>query len=524
MATGIKSAQLPGGSDYVPGAGTGTSTIQPDTTNPLINTSQPNPNTVNATSISNPTTPTPDTTGQVQGTLPGQTTPTTFTSTDVAKQYGAALQTAKATGPPPQDAASANTAVNSALTANPPPQTPPPAVDNLFNGTSPTLQDSVAQITKDLNPTANDQLLQDSLDKITADKSTLAGLNTQSMNFDNVMSGSQQEIQDEIQKSGGFATQSQILALTGARNQALLTQQKIVQQKIQNAQDAVNNDISLYQNEKDMANTQFAQRSQIYQLAQTNYNNQINAIKDSAKQMITNVGYSGLVNALLNSDPTGTSLIRASQITGEPLQQLATQEKSNNNLALIQASGATSPYVVNAKGEVMDTSTGYTYTSQADFQQKTGMDTGTAGAKGLIKPLGPDIKTATAQANLQKAQQDAKDATAINAANIAQSKASTNNSNISAAKTATELQFMNSHGGLTASEWNAQDKTTQTDVQAIQTDAAALVEKMGTKTGGILGVGAKSMSWGTAWNTMHAKYPELTNDAIDNLLQANKYK
>jgi hypothetical protein len=62
--------------------------------------------------------------------------------------------------------------------------------------------------------------------------------------------------------------------------------------------------------------------------------------------------------------------------------------KTQSNLKNLSQYTITSPFVLTAGGEVQNSQTGYAYTSEQDFQKKTGMTVDQAVAKGAIKPLG----------------------------------------------------------------------------------------------------------------------------------------
>lgn len=447
-------------------------------------------------------------------------TTTTTTPQTAAAQQAAALAAAKASGAPPQDSATGSAGVNTALKNNLPPTTntvPPnstPSVDNFFANNK-TVQQQAEDLLNFTSPQATTDELNAQLATIQTDKSTLAGLNTQLMNINTIMSGTSDDIRSEVQASNGFATESQVNAMAVARNQTLLKQATLLQNQITTQQNVVATDVSLYGDEKDLADTQFTQRSDALSMAQTNQNNIQTAAQDNAKTIITAVGYSGFVNSLLNSDPTGASLAKTEQALGMApgtLQNVASQEKSAINLAQIQAAGTTSPYVITSNGEVVNSATGYTYTSQADFQAKTGMDTGTAGSQGLIKPLGLSIDQQTKIAQASKAQTDAQYAGAIDQANINQSNASAASSEASTNKTNADLAFEQANGGMTQADALKQG-------QDASNDAATYIQQLGKGT----------IKWNDAFNAMKSKYFPTDNsqeaiNTIDNLLQAGSYR
>lgn len=391
--------------------------------NPGINTSQPNP----ATTAVQPGS------SAVTGTLPGQTTPSTFTSADVAKQYGATLsqgfQNAVNSGtPPPQDAGSARSAVTS---FTPPASTPTttPNVDNFF-ATNKTLQQQTDDLMNYLSPPEQVKALADEAAKIKTDKDTLAGLNVQDMNIENLKAGTADDIRTEITKTNGFATESQIQALTVARNNTLIKEQNVLRQKINNQQNLINNEQTLLQEDKQMALTQFSQRSNVLQLVQQNQQNILNASRDAIKTLMSTPG--GL--AAYASDPKQAA--QAEKIMGfapGTISNLAAYPQLHQNVLDNQAAGITTPYVIKGQ-EIQNTQTGQRYSSTADFQKQTGMTLDEAGKQGLITKYQGGLDQ-----QLQKAQL-AEEPLKMEAlkANIRQSNASAAASAASAAKTRLE--------------------------------------------------------------------------------------
>ncbi len=483
--------------------------------NSQVDTSQPNPNTVQvqpgsaAVAPSNLNSPA----GLAYIKASGEKgTSTTSTPQSAAAQQAAALAAAKASGKAPQDSATGSTGVTDALTKTAPPvaNTQPanstPAIDNFF-AENKDVKQSADDLLNFLNPPETTKQLTEQLAQIQADKAALGNLNIQLMNIDTIMNGTSDDIRKEVTAAGGFATESQVNALAVARNKTLLLKANEIQNKITTQQNIVANDTSLYADEKDLANTQYNQRSSAYQMAQAHADKITAAAQDNAKTIIGAVGYSGYVNSLLNTDPSGQSLAHAEQALGMApgtLSQIATQEKSSMNLAQIQAAGQTNvPFVVAPNGEVWNTQTGYAYTSSQDFQLKTGLTLQQA----QIKPLQLSIDQQTKIAQSQKAQIDAQFAAQIDQANINQSNASAASSAASAKKSNYELNYEQNNGGMSPADANKQG-------QSLLDDAAGYVEKLGTG----------KIDWNTAYNALHTKYPDADTTTLDNILQSNNYR
>ncbi len=218
----------------------------------------------------------------------------------------AAFNQTKASGQkPPQDSSSASDTVSTAIdNSTPPPTTPTttPNVDNFFQN-----NESVTQQAQDvqnyLSPQTTTDTLTNELSAINADKTTLNGLNTQYMNIQNIMSGTEDDIRKEIQAAGGMATNSQVMALTTARNKTLLQQAKVIQQSIANQKNIIANDTSLYNSDKTLADKQYTERSSALKMAEANQKNVDTAAKSTYSQITKQPGGYAYLYAALNADP-----------------------------------------------------------------------------------------------------------------------------------------------------------------------------------------------------------------------------
>lgn len=202
----------------------------------------------------------------------------------------AAFNATKASGAvPPAGAGAAGAAVNEQIKKNTPPSpaaTTTPNIENFF-ATNPTVQQQTQELMDFLSPPAQQQAFLDEAAKIKADKDILAGLNLQDMNIENIKAGTSDDIRKEIQATGGMGTESQIMALTAARNNLLIKDQNILRQKMAFQQNLINNEVSLLADEKQLAAQQFSQRSAVYQMVQKNQQDIINANKESIKTLIS---------------------------------------------------------------------------------------------------------------------------------------------------------------------------------------------------------------------------------------------
>lgn len=221
----------------------------------------------------------------------------------------AAFNAMNATGTAaPQDSSSGSAAVTAATeTASPPPQQPTssPAVDNFFSSNE-SITQQAQQLQDYLSPPQTTAQLQTELGQLNADQASLAGLNTQYMNIQNVMAGSEDDIRAEIQSAGGMATNSQVMALSTARNKVLLQQSKTIQESIANQKNIIANDTSLYNQDKTLAQQQYTDRSNAVKMVEANQKNIDTAQKSGAALLLKTMGAAG-VYASLNSDPAAVA-------------------------------------------------------------------------------------------------------------------------------------------------------------------------------------------------------------------------
>lgn len=145
-------------------------------------------------------------------------------------------------------------------------------------------------------------------------KYNVPALNTQLMNMKNVIDGTQDDIRNEITAANGFASNSQVLAMTDARNKTLIQNYNQLLATKNNADQQVNTLIGLakddQQTARDNINEQLNIDSKIADYADKFSNN----AQEGFKTVISAVGISGLYHGLINSDPSGGALKYAADV------------------------------------------------------------------------------------------------------------------------------------------------------------------------------------------------------------------
>lgn len=307
-AAGMGSADNVGN---VPNILAGKITPQPGTPG-YVDTSQPSPSTVNATPY----------TGAAQ-------------TANAGVQQG--LVAAQASGPAPQDSGAGRAAVQSFMPGLQAPTfyKPDPNSQQVYDSTGkaldynaylaaggkadfsnvkPGLPDTTAieqqlaqdpgyqQLLKDqaeYNAVANQtKSLTDTYTQLSKDLG-IPALNTELMNMKNIIDGSEDDIRQEIQKSGGFGTESQVLALTGARNKQLIKNYNNLLQVKTSAQDTLNTMIGLATQDRQFALSAITQKMQIdQQLIEYQDKMKTNA-REALQKVIDSMGY----KAVMTGDP-----------------------------------------------------------------------------------------------------------------------------------------------------------------------------------------------------------------------------
>lgn len=287
----------------------------------------PNNALTNTQSQANPMTPTvPFNQAQAAITAAGQagtlsTQDVAQATTDLKSKYNQGLQNANANlGTAPDTAGAASSGVNQSL-----PQT----------GADTTQAQAVIDDNK-----AHQQYLQDFQDSQTAqsqseslvseyqklsDQLGLPALNTELMNMKNVINGTEQDIRDEVSKAGGFATNSQVLALATARNKTLIQNYNDLVQTRTDLTSNLNTMIGLEEKDKAFATQQID--------AKLNFDQQQIAFADKAvansqsalDSMQKSEGWDGIYKAAQASgDPQAIARINSTMGNGFDLATMAT--------------------------------------------------------------------------------------------------------------------------------------------------------------------------------------------------------
>jgi hypothetical protein len=267
----------------------------------------------------------------------------------LAKKYGTTLANLQGTGiQAPTTSGSASAAISGATPPNPPPGPNYSAINTALQGNQ-GMQDFMTQFNQLMSPQVQQQSLTQEYQTLMA-QSGLPALNTQLMNMKNVIEGTEDDIRNEITKAGGFATDSQVMALSNARNKTLVKNYNglLDQQKL--LQDQVNTMIGLAKDDRQFAQQQMEQQMNIgiklYEMQQSMQTKATDTMYNNIKAFGAKAVYDA---ALASGDPYAVQRINQTMGNGFDIASIAksselalktSQEKDLADLALTKAQTA----------------------------------------------------------------------------------------------------------------------------------------------------------------------------------------
>lgn len=269
---------------------TGTGGSLPGVTPQVSPTTQPTPGTVDAGAGLPGNTIGQGSYNAQTGTL---TLPGTPTSADL--RQGLANAQASKKDVPQSGGASDAISEHTPITNQPVQDT---TVQNYTNPvTNPLVSDQAQQMRDLIYPQADRDMVKDYMDKLQTDQTELANTKLELMNINNIMSGSEQDIRDEITKANGFATNSQVLGLTIGRNQTLMQKKTQLEDQLATSQANVASDTTLVGDAKSQASQDISVNMGILNYLQKTQDDQHNALQSAAKtQISTPAGLSTLAS------------------------------------------------------------------------------------------------------------------------------------------------------------------------------------------------------------------------------------
>lgn len=245
------------------------------------------------------------------------------TTTNLGDKYNTALSNVQASGAEaPQSQGEAMGAVPNYV---PPPVPPANPIDSLLQA-DPAYQQLLADRTAYLSSQNQRQSLTQEYTSL-MDSAGIPALNTELMNMKNVIDGTENDIRNEVTKAGGFATDSQVLALSSARNKVIIQNYNNLLETKNQATDNITTMMGLEEKDRAYADQQFNNTMQFDQQVMSYRDKMVSNAQDSLANTVKAIGYDGLLKtAQATGDPQAVSRIEST--LGMPsgsLVQAATQ-------------------------------------------------------------------------------------------------------------------------------------------------------------------------------------------------------
>lgn len=249
------------------------------------------------------------------------------------QKYTAALATAKASGASAPQSQGSASAATTGITGGPTPPTPPPNPIQSQLDNDPGYKQLVA----DQNEYLSSQNQGESLVQQYTDLSTKLGIpaiDTQLVNMNAVINGTEQDIRNEIQSAGGFATESQIQAMATARNKVLTQNYNNLLQTKSDLMTQLTTLTGLAKDDQANATALAGEKLNYDQQVMTYEQKFQQNAQDSLKSMQSTEGWDGIYKAALaTGDPTAVQQINATMGQGFDLATAAQQDAQTKALA-----------------------------------------------------------------------------------------------------------------------------------------------------------------------------------------------
>lgn len=137
----------------------------------------------------------------------------------------------------------------------------------------------------------------------------IQGINHELLDINKIIDGTEEDIRKEVQAAGGFATDSQVLALANGRNKSLIAKQKYLEEEKAQSMQMVSMLSNAYVSDRAFAQQAMNQKLQIDEQMVAHKDKIISAAQETFKTSLTLMGADGVYNALLaTGDPQAIAL------------------------------------------------------------------------------------------------------------------------------------------------------------------------------------------------------------------------
>jgi hypothetical protein len=135
----------------------------------------------------------------------------------------------------------------------------------------------------------------------------IEGLNEKLINAQRIIDGTEDDIRSEVTAAGGFATESQVLAMSNARNKSLIKNYNALLATRDNAMQQLNTMMQLSVQDRQFAEAEFDRKLNFAFKVQEFKERVVESAREGYNNIVKSVGYSGL-SAMMGGDSYSTQL------------------------------------------------------------------------------------------------------------------------------------------------------------------------------------------------------------------------
>lgn len=291
----------------------------PNSIDPMstVNTGQPSPTTVNATPY---TSQTPNTTNAMPDQVKAVADATSAVN-DIKSKYTAGLATAKTTGQAPTTQGQANATIQQSLPGT---QAEPPSIVGQVQDMDSSFDKIFTDYDEHFSPANQRKTLVEEYQQMSQSLG-IDKLNTDILNTKRIIEGTEDDIRSEITAVGGMGTESQVLALSNARNKSLMKNYQALLDTRDSAQTQLTTLMQLSTQDRQAADAEFDRKLNFAFKVQDFKQKAVDNAKEAYNTVVSKVGYAGLLQST-NGDPYQQGLIEKTLgLASGGLQKLASQ-------------------------------------------------------------------------------------------------------------------------------------------------------------------------------------------------------
>lgn len=224
---------------------------------------------------------------------------------ELSKKYQEAYNANKSL-PVPQTGAEARAVLGSYFDQTPTQQDPQKSFFDEYMAMNPVVKTMYDTINQQLSSTVTQQTFTDEYNSLLKEQG-IPALQTELMNIRNIMDGTEDDIRNEITKAGGFATDSQVMAISAARNKTLLKQANILQQQLALKEDYVDQLMQFSEKDRATVDKEVQKKLGLAEKLASIQDKITSSAKENYVKIVDRIGYAGLAN-LLKDDSQGRKM------------------------------------------------------------------------------------------------------------------------------------------------------------------------------------------------------------------------